>query len=160
MLYFIEQGLMTQDRQALRVGSRRPSRAIPLMATIQDFDWADEVLHAQIGREWYIPQFGDWKQALDYGDQCWSRILSNWQAVRDQGLTAARELVAGHLLPGLPPLGHRARSGGAGVRRDLRGQARRPQGRGLTLLPFAPRKVPGNLSNFRRASVPAAEMGT
>jgi hypothetical protein len=34
-----------------------------------------------------VPQLGDWKQALDYGDACWSRILSNWAAVRDQGLT-------------------------------------------------------------------------
>ena len=68
VLYFIEQGLMTQDRQALRVGGRPRSRATPLMATIQDYDWADEVLHAAIGREWYIPAIGDWKQALDYGD--------------------------------------------------------------------------------------------
>ena len=30
---------------------------------------------------------GDWKQALAYGDKCWSRILSNWHTVRDQGLT-------------------------------------------------------------------------
>ncbi len=30
---------------------------------------------------------GDWKQALEYGDRCWSRILSNWHTVRDQGLT-------------------------------------------------------------------------
>ena len=29
------------------------------MATIQDYDWADEVLHAAIGRDWYVPQFGN-----------------------------------------------------------------------------------------------------
>lgn len=57
------------------------------MATIQDFDWADEVLHAAIGRTWYIPEFADLKAALAYGDQCWSRILSNWRTVRDAGLT-------------------------------------------------------------------------
>jgi hypothetical protein len=45
------------------------------------------VLHAAFGREWYIPQVGDWKQALAYGDACWSRILSNWHTIRDQGLT-------------------------------------------------------------------------
>jgi hypothetical protein len=60
---------------------------IPLMSTIQDYDWADEVLHAALGREWYIPQIGDRKQALAYGDACWSKILSNWTTVRDQGLT-------------------------------------------------------------------------
>jgi hypothetical protein len=86
VLYFIEQGLMTRTgkRYEWEVGV---ASGIPLMATIQDYDWADEVLHAQLGREWYIPQVGDWKQALAYGDQCWSRILSNWHTVRDQGLT-------------------------------------------------------------------------
>jgi hypothetical protein len=53
----------------------------------QDFDWADEVLHSQIGREWYVTEMGDLKSALEYGDKCWSRILSNWTTVRDQGLT-------------------------------------------------------------------------
>jgi hypothetical protein len=86
VLYFIEQGLMTRTgkRYEWEVGKES---GLPLLATIQDFDWADEVLHAQLGRLWYIPQVGDWKQALDYGDRCWSRILSNWAAVRDQGLT-------------------------------------------------------------------------
>lgn len=86
VLYFIEQGLMTKTgkRYEWEVGVES---GIPLMATIQDFDWADEVLHASIGREWYIPQIGHWREALDYGDQCWSKILSNWTTVRDQGLT-------------------------------------------------------------------------
>jgi hypothetical protein len=86
VLYFIEQGLMTRTgkRYEWEVGMES---GVPLSATFQDYDWADEVLHAQIGREWYIPQIGEWKQALDYGDRCWSKILSNWQAVRDQGLT-------------------------------------------------------------------------
>jgi hypothetical protein len=86
VLYFIEQGLMTKTgkRYEWEVGVQSGDA---LMATIQDFDWADEVHHAAIGREWYIPQIGDRKQALDYGDECWSKILSNWASVRDQGLT-------------------------------------------------------------------------
>jgi hypothetical protein len=86
VLYFIEQGLMTKTgkRYEWEVGVES---GLPLMATIQDYDWADEVLHAALGREWYIPQFGDRKKAIDYGDECWSRILSNWTQVRDQGLT-------------------------------------------------------------------------
>lgn len=86
VLYFIEQGLMTKTgkRYEWEVGQQS---GIPLMATIQDFDWADEVLHAQLGRQWYIPEFDDWKKAIAYGDECWSRVLSNWQSVRDQGLT-------------------------------------------------------------------------
>jgi len=86
VLYFIEQGLMAKTGKRyeweVALGSD-----IPLLATMQDFDWADEVLHAAIGRQWYIPQIGKWKDALDYGDRCWSKILSNWSAVRDQGLT-------------------------------------------------------------------------
>jgi hypothetical protein len=86
VLYFIEQGLMTRTgkRYEWEVGVQS---GIPLMATIQDYDWADEVLHAALGREWYIPQIGDRKQAIDYGDRCWSKILSNWATVKEQGLT-------------------------------------------------------------------------
>jgi hypothetical protein len=86
VLYFIEQGLMpkTGKRYEWEVGVRSGD---PLMATIQDYDWADEVLHAAIGREWYVPQFAHWQEALDYGDRAWSRITSNWERVRDQGLT-------------------------------------------------------------------------
>jgi len=28
---------------------------------IQDYDWADEVLHARIGRDWYVKAMGDAK---------------------------------------------------------------------------------------------------
>jgi hypothetical protein len=86
VLYFIEQGLMTRTGKRYEWELATES-GLPLMATVQDYDWADEVLHAAIGREWYVPQFGSLKEALEYGDRCWSRILSNWQAVKDQGLT-------------------------------------------------------------------------
>jgi hypothetical protein len=86
VLYFIEQGLMTKTgkRYEWEVGL---ASGIPLIATLQDYDWADEVLHAQLGRLWYIPVIGDWKTALEYGDKCWTHILSNWQEVKDQGQT-------------------------------------------------------------------------
>ena len=87
VLFFIEQGLMTRTgkRFEWEVGT---ASGDALVRTMQDFDWADEVLHAQLGREWYVKEFGDLKSALDYGDQCWARITSNWTTVRDQGLTA------------------------------------------------------------------------
>jgi hypothetical protein len=86
VLFFIEQGLMTRTgkRYEWEVGT---ASGDPLVKTMQDFDWADEVLHAQLGREWYVKEFGDLKAALDYGDRCWARITSNWTTVRDQGLT-------------------------------------------------------------------------
>jgi hypothetical protein len=86
VLFFIEQGLMTRTgkRYEWEVGT---ASGLPLARLFQDFDWADEVLHAQLGREWYVKEMGDLRQALDYGDRCWSRILSNWTTVREQGLT-------------------------------------------------------------------------
>jgi hypothetical protein len=86
VLFFIEQGLMpkTGKRYEFETGQ---ATGLPLIATIQDFDWADEVLHSQIGRLWYVPQFGSLKEALEYGDAAWSKILSNWTTVKEQGLT-------------------------------------------------------------------------
>jgi hypothetical protein len=86
VLYFIEQGLMTRTgkRYEWEVGV---ASGDPLMATIQDYDWADEVLHAALGRDWYVPQFANLREALDYGDRCWSKILSNWRTVLERGLT-------------------------------------------------------------------------
>jgi hypothetical protein len=86
VLYFIEQGLMTRTgkRYEWELGVES---GFPLMATIQDYDWADEVLHAALGRKWLVPELGNLKKTLTYGDECWSKILSNWTTVRDKGLT-------------------------------------------------------------------------
>jgi hypothetical protein len=86
VLYFIEQGLMPKTGKRYEFEVARDS-GVPLAATIQDFDWADEVLHSQIGRLWYVPEFGSLKESLDYGDAAWSKILSNWAAVKEKGLT-------------------------------------------------------------------------
>ncbi len=89
VLYFIEQGLMPRNGKrfewevAIESGN-------PLAKLIQDFDWADEVLHSQIGREWYVTEFSNLKTALSYGDSCWSTILSQWQRYLDEGLTEHR----------------------------------------------------------------------
>lgn len=86
VLYFIEQGLMPRTGKRYEFETGQES-GLPLIATLQDFDWADEVLHSQIGRLWYVPEFGSLKQALDYGDAAWSKILSNWATVKHKGLT-------------------------------------------------------------------------
>jgi hypothetical protein len=89
VLYFIEQGLMpkTGKRFEWEVGVASHN---PMAALFQDYDWADEVLHAQIGRNWYVKEMGDSAKATAYGDQCWSRILSGWSKWRDEGLTEHR----------------------------------------------------------------------
>ncbi|MFO0852127.1 MAG: hypothetical protein U0871_26715 [Gemmataceae bacterium] len=86
VLYFIEQGLMPRTGKRYEFEVARDS-GLPLAATLQDFDWADEVLHSQIGRAWYVPEFGSLQAALDFGDKAWSKILSNWTTVKEQGLT-------------------------------------------------------------------------
>ncbi len=86
VLYFIEQGLMpkTGKRFEWEVGV---ASGDPFSAMIQDYDWADEVLHARIGRDWYVKQMGSNKAATAYGDQCWSKVLIDWHSYREQGLT-------------------------------------------------------------------------
>ena len=89
VLYFIEQGLMpkTGKRYEWEVGLASKN---PLSATFQDYDWADEVLHARIGRDWYLKEFDDPKQAVKYGDDCWSKVLMGWEEWRKRGLTQHR----------------------------------------------------------------------
>jgi hypothetical protein len=89
VLYFIEQGLMpkTGKRFEWEVGLASHN---PLSALFQDYDWADEVLHARIGRDWYLKEFDNAQQAVRYGDECWSRVLMSWENWRQQGLTQHR----------------------------------------------------------------------
>jgi hypothetical protein len=89
VLYFIEQGLMPKNgkRFEWEVGLASQN---PLSALFQDYDWADEVLHARIGRDWYLKEFQNPQQAVRYGDECWSRVLMNWESWRQQGLTQHR----------------------------------------------------------------------
>jgi hypothetical protein len=64
ILYDVEQGLMDG-----KTGKRREwlvaQEAQDALATfLHDYDWADEVLHAQIGRRWLKPELGDIKTIL------------------------------------------------------------------------------------------------
>jgi hypothetical protein len=89
VLYYIEQGLMpkTGKRFEWEVGQASHN---PLSALFQDYDWADEVLHAKIGRDWYLKDFKNPQEGVRYGDECWSRVLMNWENWRKQGLTQHR----------------------------------------------------------------------
>jgi len=89
VLFFIEQGLMprTGKRYEWEVGCNSGDA---LSGMFQDFDWADEVLHAQIGRRWYVPRYKSLQEALAYGDRCWTKVVSQFHTYRDQGLTSHR----------------------------------------------------------------------
>ncbi|HEY1082492.1 MAG TPA: hypothetical protein VGE29_09540 [Prosthecobacter sp.] len=89
VLYFIEQGLMTKTgkRFEWEVGADSGDE---LSRVFQDYDWADEVLHARIGRDWYVSAFGDQKEAIEFGSNCWSKVLSDWNAWKAEGKTEHR----------------------------------------------------------------------
>ena len=89
VLYFIEQGLMPRSgkRHEWEVGR---ASGHPLAALFQDFDWADEVLHAHIGRTWYVSAMPGPREAVEFGDACWSKVMMNWSAWKRDGLTTHR----------------------------------------------------------------------
>lgn len=90
VLYTIEQGLMPKKTGKQYEWEVAVATSNRLTMLIQDYDWADEVLHAQIGREWLVKELGGQKAALDFGDRSWSRILIDWARWRDEGLTQHR----------------------------------------------------------------------
>jgi hypothetical protein len=65
VLYNIEKGLMpkTGKRYEWEVANQAND---PLTATFQDYDWADEVLHARIGRDWYVTAFNTAEEAMNF----------------------------------------------------------------------------------------------
>ncbi len=89
VLYFIEQGLMPKTGKRYEWETAAMAEN-PLASTFQDYDWADEVLHARIGRDWYVADMPSPAEATEYGDQCWNKVLINWRAFRDEGLTGHR----------------------------------------------------------------------
>lgn len=90
VLYAIEQSLMPRNIGKEYEWEVAVATADPLAALIQDYDWADEVLHARIGREWIVPEIGSQTEAMAYGDRAWSRVLVDWRKWKDDGLTEHR----------------------------------------------------------------------
>lgn len=86
VLWFIEQGLMSKTGKRFEWEVGRDS-GDAYASLIQDYDWADEVLHARIGRDWYVAGFPDVKSAADYGSACWDKVVADWEAWRRDGLT-------------------------------------------------------------------------
>lgn len=86
VLWYIEQGQMgkTGKRYEWEVGRDSGDHFAEL---IQDYDWADEVLHARIGRDWYVEGFEDVAEAAAYGTACWDKVVSGWEQWKRQGLT-------------------------------------------------------------------------
>jgi hypothetical protein len=90
VLFTIEQGLMPRKNGKEHEWEVGVATADPLTARIQDYDWADEVLHARIGKDWLVPQIGTQVEAMAYGDRAWSKILVDWKKWKEDGLTEHR----------------------------------------------------------------------
>jgi hypothetical protein len=90
VLFTIEQGLMpkkTGKEYEWEVAVASDNR---LSELIQDYDWADEIVHAKVGRDWLVPQIGSQAEALAFGDESWSRTLVDWTKWREDRLTDHR----------------------------------------------------------------------
>jgi len=90
VLFTIEQGLMPKDKGKEYEWEVAVASASQLAQRIQDYDWADEILHARIGRDWLVTQIGTQQQALAFGDKAWSAAVDDWSKWRDEGLTEHR----------------------------------------------------------------------
>ena len=80
ILYYIEQSLMDREtgkRLEWLIAQRAND---PLATFFQDYDWADEVLHAQIGRRWLKPDVGDTKALLAFGREIAKRPSPTFEA--------------------------------------------------------------------------------
>jgi len=76
LLWHVEQGLMagsTGKRFEWRVADEHGDS---FFAALQDYDWADEVLHAQIGRRWLRDAYPDRRQL----NQVAERLMERWEA--------------------------------------------------------------------------------
>lgn len=84
VLWGVEQGLMPKNSGKHFEWKIAQAYGDPLCITIQDYDWADEVLHAQIGRRWLLPEFGDRKKLEAFKQEACARWQQGMEALRNR----------------------------------------------------------------------------
>lgn len=86
----IEQNAMKRTGKRAEFEFCRDEAAHPLMTQFQDFDWADEVKHVHIGREWTTHLYdGDAGRARAAADQA---VEEFWQGVDEAAMEQLGEL--------------------------------------------------------------------
>ena len=80
-LWGIEQGLMAKTGKQAEVALAKAG-GDELATVFQDFDWADEVLHAQIGRKWLEPHFENREAML----KVYERVRPAYDQMKDDDL--------------------------------------------------------------------------
>jgi hypothetical protein len=73
-LYWIEQGLMPRTTGKGYEYDVAQEADNPLAAVFQDFDWADEVLHVQIGRH-IVDALGSREKTEQLGEEAFGRVM-------------------------------------------------------------------------------------
>jgi hypothetical protein len=73
LLWVIEQDLMAAATGKKHEHAIAAMHGDPLLMTFQDFDWADEVLHARTGRTWIVARFPSRAEAEAEARDVWRR---------------------------------------------------------------------------------------
>ena len=73
LLWVIEQDLMTAAAGKKHEHEIAAMHGDRLLMTFQDFDWADEVLHARTGRRWIVAEFPSRAEAEAAAREVWRR---------------------------------------------------------------------------------------
>jgi bacterioferritin (cytochrome b1) len=71
ILWAIEQGLMNKKTGKGWEYEIAQKSDHELAALFQDYDWADEVLHTQIGRKWLLPEYGSLENMKAAAEPLW-----------------------------------------------------------------------------------------
>lgn len=87
ILWGIEQSLMPRETGKRWEWEIAAAANEPLAVQFQDYDWADEVLHAQIGRKWLLPHFGNRQIMLI----AWEELMQRWSSSRDALVTRSEQ---------------------------------------------------------------------
>jgi hypothetical protein len=86
VLFAIEQGLMPAKTGKRYEWETTKSANDPLATLFQDYDWADEVLHAQIGRRWLLPKLTtNVNETMEHGRQLMSTFGITIAKYEDRG---------------------------------------------------------------------------
>jgi hypothetical protein len=83
ILWDVEQGLMKRETGKRFEMEMAQSAADPLVTLFQDFDWADEVLHAQIGRKWLLPEVGSAAELRRRGKELRAQWFASMNRLKD-----------------------------------------------------------------------------
>lgn len=87
ILWAIEQSLMPKNsgkQWEWEIANQSDNK---FAALVQDYDWADEVLHAQIGRKWIVPEFDGLEKAKAEGEVLlkeWSETAGKYSNLSEQ----------------------------------------------------------------------------